>query len=173
LSAGGTSYAIAPLAKPHDRAGFDCGVAKIDNYLTITALQEQKKNLMRVFVATEPESVRVVGFYTLTFIVWTPEQVEGDARHKFVKSGAAMPTIYLPKIGVRQTDAGKGCGRLLMRDAFQRSVAIADHAAISTLTLEAIDEEKAGWYESLGFQRFADGDLRMAISRKTLRQMSR
>ena len=170
---GGDNFAIAPLAKSHDRAGFDCGVVKIDNYLTITALQEQKKNLMRVFVATNPDCPRVIGFYTLTFIVWTPEQVEGEAQHKFIKSGAAMPTIYLPKIGVRLADSGNGCGRQLMRDAFQRSIAIADHAAISTLTLEAIDEEKAGWYESLGFQRFAPGDLRMAISLKTLRQMAR
>jgi GNAT superfamily N-acetyltransferase len=173
LPEGVEAFAIAPLAKPHNRAGFDCGVAKIDNYLTLTALQEQKKNLMRVFVATKPDCDHVVGFYTLTFIVWTPEQVEGDVRDKFVKSGAAMPTIYLPKIGVRQAESGKGCGSLLMRDAFKRSIAIADHAAISTLTLEAIDEEKAGWYESLGFQRFAEGDLRMAISLKTLRQMTR
>lgn len=170
---GGEAFAIAPLAKPHDRGGFVCGVAKIDNYLTLTALQEQKKNLMRVFVATRPDCNQVVGFYTLTFIVWTPEDVEGDVRDKFVKSGAAMPTIYLPKIGVRKSEAGKGCGSHLMQDAFKRSIAIADHAAISTLTLEAIDEEKAGWNESLGFRRFVEGDLRMAISLKTLRQMGR
>ncbi len=163
---------IRPLEKALQREGFNCGVERIDNYLTKTALQEHKKYKMRVFVGTLPESFNIVGFYTLTFIVWALEEAQLDAavKEKFAKTDKPVPAIYLAKLGVDQKHTKKGYGAQLMRDAFNRCIKIAENAAISTLTLQAIDEDKAKWYEKLGFQRFSPGSLDMVISLATLRQ---
>lgn len=166
----GDEIEIRPLDKLHDLAGFECGVERIDNYLTKTAWREHKTHKIRVFAATLPGSQVVVGYYSLTFIVWTDESIGEKVRTKFVSSGAAVPAIYLPKIGVRETHAKTGIGSALVKNAFERSLLIADNAAIGTLTLDAIDPAKAVWYASLGFVPFAEGDLKMVISLNNLRK---
>ncbi len=163
---------ITPLDRSVNRGAFSCGVEKIDNYLKITSLQEHKKYKMRVFVGTKPATFDVVGFYTLTFIVWSLENVDPDVAAKFTRDGP-VPAIYLAKLGVNEADAKQGYGTLLMKDAFNRCLVIAEHAAIPTLTLEAINEEKAKWYEKLGFKRFSPDSLRMVISLATLRQVAK
>ena len=159
-----------PLDKSVNRGAFCCGEDRIDNYLKNTALQEHKKYKMRVFVGTKPTSFDVVGFYTLTFIVWKLDDALPEVVTKF-KTAGPVPAIYLAKLGVNKEDSGQGFGKLLMIDAFKRCVMIAEHAAIPTLTLEAIDEEKAAWYKKLGFVRFSPDSLRMVIPLATLRQV--
>lgn len=166
----GDDIDIRAYDRTHVRDGFACGVERIDNYFDQNAWKEQKAHKIRVFCATLPDSQLVVGYYSLTFVVWTDEGIADALKPKFVKSGLAVPAIYLPKLGVRETHAGKGIGRLLVRDAFQRSLAIADNAAIGTLCLDAIDTEKADWYQGLGFEPFADGDLRMVMPLNVLRK---
>lgn len=89
--------------------------------------------------------------------------------NKFEKLGTG-PSIYLAKLGVTEAAAKQGIGAQLMRDAFNHTLRISEHAGISTLTLEAISEEKAVWYEKLGLIRFEPGDLRMAIPLATIRK---
>jgi predicted N-acetyltransferase YhbS len=162
---------INPLAREHGRGDFSCGVSQIDNFLKNNALKDHKQFKIRVFVATIKGSPVVVGYYTLTFIVWNDENVSSELiKSKLGKSGFATPALYLAKLGVNIANARQGIGAFLMRDAFIRSIAIAEQASIPTLTLEAISEEKALWYEKLGFERFAPGALEMVISLATLRR---
>jgi len=141
----------------------------------MNAWKEHKNYKMRVFVATKDGSADAVGFYTLTFISWIIDDsvsAKVGAKLNSFREGAAVPAIYLAKLGVCESEKKQGFGARLVSDAFQRCVRIADEAHISTLTLEAIHEERAGWYERLGFERFGPGDLRMAISLSVLRGAS-
>lgn len=162
---------IRPLDRQHGLGAFSCGEDRIDNYLRLNAWKEQKAHRMRVFAVTIKGELTVVGYYSLTFIVWNEEVVETErAKSKLTRSGAAIPAIYLAKLGVTDGHKRQGIGEALVRDAFIRSIAIANNAAISTLTLDAISEAKAKWYEKLGFERFAPDDLKMVISLATLRK---
>jgi len=162
---------IKPLDRQHGLRGFSCGEQRIDNYLCVNAWKEHKTYKMRVFAATLPGSLTVVGYYSLTFIVWREDDIVRDGpRGKMQRSGSAIPAIYLAKLGVDKAHARQGIGEQLVRDAFIRSIAIAENAAIATLTLDAISEDKAVWYERLGFERFADEDLKMVIALATLRK---
>jgi hypothetical protein len=163
---------IRPLDKEHVLGAFSCGVLKIDNYLKQTAWKEHKAHKIRVFAATRPGQRTVCGYYSMTFIVWQTDLAAGAAAAKFEKAGI-VPAIYLAKLGVNQDDSSKGIGTSLMMDAFKRGLAIAHHAGIPTLTLEAIDEEKAKWYSKLGMERFQPESLQMVIALSTLRKASK
>jgi GNAT superfamily N-acetyltransferase len=166
----GEALEIRAFDKFHDCNGFQCGVERIDNYLTKTAWREHKAFKIRVFAATKPDEPRVLGYYSLTFIVWTDDGVAESVKPKFVKSGEAVPALYLAKLGVVTDAVRQGIGTSLVRDAFARSLAVAENAGILTLTLDAINEDKARWYGDLGFDRFAEEDLRMVISLHKLRK---
>ena len=64
---------------------------------------------------------------------------------------------------------GKGVGRLLLRDALVRTVAAAEHGGIAFLVLDALDEQRAGFYRALGFVSLPSQPLRMVISTATMR----
>ena len=117
---------------------------------------------MRIFCATFPDSQAVIGYYSLTFIGWEHDKAANVVEMKF-DDLAPLPAIYLPKIGVCEQHARQGIGASLMRDAFNRSLLIAEHAAITTLTLHAVDAEKEAWYASLGFVRFQEDDETLAM----------
>lgn len=82
-----------------------------------------------------------------------------------------IPTIYLAGIGVVEPEARQGIGAALMLDAFEKAAAIADLAGTACMTLDAVDEKRAQWYEKLQFKRFdltADKKIRMFIPLATI-----
>ena len=57
---------FSKLARHHDRAAFDCGVAPVNRYLRGTARQQAEKGLALTFVLLEDEGEgQIIGFYTL------------------------------------------------------------------------------------------------------------
>ncbi len=67
---------IRPLDSNHDRPGFHCGVASLDNYIQKQARQDVKRRVSRVFVATAAEQPNsIVGYYTLSTLSIEPRPV--------------------------------------------------------------------------------------------------
>jgi hypothetical protein len=58
------AFVIDKLAQ-HDRTDFSCGVDELDRYFRQQAGQDSRRLLANCFVAVEPESRVVAGFYTL------------------------------------------------------------------------------------------------------------
>ena len=154
---------IRPLDKQHVLGAFSCGEARIDNWLKTRSWKEQKAGIIRVFCATSADAQDVIGYYSLTFIAWGHDQAGGVVQPKHNAETAPLPTIYLPRVGVCENAAHQGIGTQLITDAFKKCVAIANLAAITTLTLNAIHEARAQWYESLGFVRLVPGDPELAM----------
>jgi len=164
---------IRPLDKQHVVGAFSCGEPRIDNYLAKgTAWREQRRAVIRVYCATVPGSQDVVGYYSLTFIAWDHESAKDVVEPKHAGAATAQPAVYLPKVGVCEASAHQGIGQQLIMHAFEKSIEIADRAAVTTLTLHAIHEERAHWYERLGFVQFEPGDpaWAMGISLAKIRQ---
>ena len=73
-------FAIAPLDKGHDRKQFACGQPDLDDWFHRRAGQDDKRNIARVFVATDDE-FGVVGFYGLSSFTLSIEDLpDGDGR---------------------------------------------------------------------------------------------
>lgn len=62
-----STLVISPLSSDHDRLGFECGDASLNNYLQKLARQDVKRRITRVFVATTAQEPKdILGYYTLS-----------------------------------------------------------------------------------------------------------
>lgn len=135
------------LEKNHERGAFDCGVPALNEYLKQYALQNQKKNAARTYVATRGK--RVVGYYTLAYgsvaCDEAPDQVKaGLARHP-------IPVILLARLAVDQTEKGQGLGAGLLKDALLRTLQAAEIAGLRAMLVHAKDDAAKRFYEKYGF----------------------
>ena len=56
-----------PLDARHDRSGFRCGIAELDDYLVRQASQDVRRRIAAVFVmVAEERPGRIIGYYTLS-----------------------------------------------------------------------------------------------------------
>jgi hypothetical protein len=95
----------APLAKHHDRAGFDCGDVDLNVYLQRYARQNHESGGAKCFVAAPADMLgRVLGFYTLS-----PGSLEYSRTPALVKKGLArydVPIFRLGRLAGRSKDSG-------------------------------------------------------------------
>jgi hypothetical protein len=63
------------LVKYQQGSIFSCGDVRIDNYLKNNSGQDHSKYKLGIFTARLPSELVVIGFYSLTFIVWKNEGI--------------------------------------------------------------------------------------------------
>jgi ribosomal protein S18 acetylase RimI-like enzyme len=160
---------IEPLGDHHLRGNFLCKNQKIENFCRNNIKKQNNSYKIRAFVAIEGDCLDVLGYYYLCLTSYAVGAVDSTSDEKFSRDNA-VPAVYLGMIGVHTKHDRAGIGRLLMRDAFRRTLIIADNAGTYALTLDAVDEDLAKYYENkFDFQRFADGDLEMFLPLGTIR----
>lgn len=174
------SLTVEPLdPKKHDRAAFSSGVARIDNFLKLTAKKHQADDHTRVRVALEPTGA-VVGYYTLSaHSLDFPETADlPKSLTRNAPRHGVIPAAYLSMVGVAASSQGRDLGRFLSADAFQSVLAAANHVAIAALVLDVLDDDgeevadrRQRFYKRLGFQGFPSQPRRMFISLETMRKM--
>lgn len=149
------NVAVAPLNGAHRLDAFACRNPNIQAFCRGDLEQAHEARCVRAFVATHAGDPRIVGFYTLTLSTITHDEVGREAEDRFLHV-EAIPTVYLGTLGVDRRVERRGVGKLLMRDALVRFTQIAEHAGTYALTLDALDDEAATYYESnFDFQRFS------------------
>jgi len=136
------------LTKDHDRNSFDCGVSPLNDYLKKYALQNQRKDAARTYVATRGN--RIVGYYTLAYgsvsLEEVPQRVKsGPPRHP-------IPVILLARLAVNSTEQGSGLGVALLKDALRRTIQAAEIAGLRAMLVHAKDDSAKRFYEKFGFE---------------------
>ncbi len=72
---------VTPLDDRHDRAGFTCGAASLDEYIRTRAGQDVRRKANAVFVLSErDEPTRILGYYTLCAMALSQGDVPEAAR---------------------------------------------------------------------------------------------
>jgi GNAT superfamily N-acetyltransferase len=139
---------LVPLTRRHSRSAFDCGVPALNEYLKQYALQNQRKNAARTYVATRGS--RVVGYYTLAYgSVSLAEAPQG------VRAGLAkypIPVILLARLAVDVSERGRGLGAGLLKDALLRTLQAAEIAGLRAMLVHAKDDEARAFYQKSGFE---------------------
>ena len=174
----GTRVLIEPLDPgKHDRAGFSCGIARLDNYLKYTARKHHAGDFARVWVATRSEQNEIAGFYALNAHSLHGDQLPVDLTRNAPPHGG-IPAIYLSMIAVNRRDQGQGIGRFLLADALKRSAGAADQIGLKTVVLDVIDDggskitaKRLAFYASMGFQMLPGYPARMFIGIETVRRI--
>lgn len=150
------------IAKSHDRQGFDCGDAAMNDFLRRYARQSHEQNASKTFCAIDAETPdRVLGFYTLA-----PAAVAHGAVPATMTRGLAqhdVPGFRLARIAVNRSVAGHGLGGQLLAAAALRCLRVANEAGGVLLIIDAKGERAAQWYASYGAEPLRDSPLTLVM----------
>lgn len=160
-----TEFICEPLGKHHDRKGFDCGLAILNQYLAKSANQDVKRKAAAVFVLSAraaPE--RVIGYYTLC-----ATSIElSSLPPNLVKKLARYPEVPAILIGRLARDVSHpGVGSLLISDALTRCVRVANEIAASVIVVDSKGEAATRFYEKFGFLSLPNLPNRMFLPMQT------
>jgi ribosomal protein S18 acetylase RimI-like enzyme len=159
---------IEPLGRQHDRAAFDSGHPRVNNFIRMTAKKHAAQDLAVVRVAVVAGTTTVAGYHSLS-----AHSLSGDGLPaEIAPGGRPFPGIgafYLGFLGVHKDLQGRGIGRLLQRDAMRQTVAASAFGGIAFLVLDAIDEQRADFFRRLGFRSLPSQPLRLVIPTEVMR----
>ena len=157
-------YVIEPFDPArHDRAGFSCGVAAVDNYFKKTANKLAESGNVRLFVMVSADQA-LIGFYAIN-----AHAVEGHG---------SIPAAFIAMIGRDVRFSGAGFGADLLVDALRRIAQAADSLGIAIALLDVLDcgdphrtARRQVLYESYGFQPLSSNPNRLFLPLKAIREL--
>lgn len=158
-------FITIPFDKAVDRAVFDCGKhLALNEYVAKLAGQHEKKNVSRTFMLLDGHRT-LQAYYTLA-----STSIDLSDLNELQRRGLPrypLPAILLSRLAVDKIHQGQGLGKRLLKDVFYRVYAMAEHAGIALLIVDAKDLHAADFYKRLGFVPSPSNPLRMAILTNT------
>lgn len=158
---------IVAFDRRFDRTEFSCGKESLDAWLKQYAGQSERRDTTRTFLAIDPESDRVVGYYATTAIeldLNAEAAAFGVGRRRY-----PMPAVLIARLAVDSRWQGRGVGKNLLVDALQRIFEASAAVGFEVVVVHAIDADASTFYRRYGFNAFADDELRLFMTTKTLR----
>lgn len=157
-----------PIRDGHQTALFDCGKPQLNDFLRLHALDKQNAMLSRTYVVAS--RLRVVGYYTLTFV-----SVRQEESPKKLGRGmpSTIPAVLMARFAVDLSVQGAGLGRSLFVDAIRRTWAVMESGAapVRLFVVDAKDEEAKRFYEKFDMIPSTVNPLRLFLSYKTVRDL--
>ena len=158
----------------HDRAGFSCGVERLDNFLKLTAKRQQTEDMTRVHVILADGDPAILGYHAINLGMM--EVTELARRPRGAPAHGELPVLFLGQVAVSQSVQGQGLGSILMHHVFEKACRISDAAGCFALVLDVMDDggeaafaRRCAWYREFGFQDFASRAGRMFMTMKQVR----
>lgn len=153
-----------PLTSDHMTAGFDCGVASLNQWLERRAAANQASGASRTFVACEDD--KVVGYYALASSAVVPAAAPGRFRRNMPDP---VPVVVLGRLAVATSHHGQGLGRALFQDAALRIIHAADVIGIRGLVVHALSEDARNFYLRLGLDESPLDPMTLMVTLSDLR----
>ena len=153
------------LNQDHDASGFESDSDPLNRFVKEDALQFHEKGICRVYIANEPGSRRVVGYYTLSC---------GSVNKEFFSTtqskslrGHHAPVVLLGKLAVCNSSKGKVLGTDLLVHALKNVIAISKSIGVYAVEVTAKDGKK-GFYERYQCSPLTDDPNHLFLSAKKL-----
>lgn len=146
-----TDIEIVPLTESHDISAFRCGEPSLDEWLRKYALANQSVHSSRTFVLTEPGSVQVLGYYSLTVASIQRAEVTKGARSG-LPPAYDVPAVLMARLARDEKRRFDGVGQLMLADAVLRTLRMSQDAGIRLLAVHALNEKARQWYLANDFQ---------------------
>jgi hypothetical protein len=154
------------LSQSHDREGFTCGVAALDNYLQRQGSQDMRRHVAAVFVmVSQDQPQTILGYYTLASYAVDTSGLPDETAKKLPR----YPTTPATLIGrlARAIDQ-PGMGSLLLADALGRILANTREVASALVVVDAKDESAESFYQKHGFIPFGGFARKLFLPIKTI-----
>lgn len=142
----------------------------LDHYLHFQAGQDVRKKLSACFIAAEPGSSLIQGYYTLSSYGLPLEGIPEHQKKKLPKSSSSIPVTLLGRLAVDQKFQGQGLGRLLLMDALHRSYTASEIIGSFAVVVDPLDKEAEIFYAKYGFIRLPDSG-KMLIAMPTISKL--
>lgn len=152
-----------PVSRAHDRKGFDCGQAELNDYLARYARQAHESGAAKTYVAVDAEDgVTVLGYYTLS-----PAQVEFSLVPALARpaGGGRHPVggFRLARLAVGKAFQGQGFGGQLLVAAAERCIKVSAQVGGTMLLIDAKDRRLADWYKTYGALELPNAPLSLVL----------
>jgi predicted N-acetyltransferase YhbS len=141
-------HAPQPLTADHQLNTFNCGETSLDEWLKRRALLNQSNGASRTFVVVD-ESQLVMGYYALAAGAVHHQDATRSIRQNMPDP---IPVMVLARLAVDIRTQGMQLGAGLLRDAVDRSLAVAKNTGVRALLVHAIHERAKEFYLYFGFQ---------------------
>ena len=137
-----------PLTSVHLLDKFNCGEPVLDEWLKRRALLNQSNGASRTFVVVD-ESQLVMGYYALAAGAVHHQDATRSIRQNMPDP---IPVMVLARLAVDIRTQGMQLGAGLLRDAVDRSLAVAKNTGVRALLVHAIHDRAKEFYLYFGFQ---------------------
>ena len=152
-----------PIAKNHDRQGFDCGQAELNAFLRDHARQSHERGAAKTFLAIDDGDGKTVhGYYSLS-----PASIEYARTPAIVRRGLGpydIGAFRLGRLAVSNALHGQGLGGQLLLAAGRRCLRVAQEVGGTALLIDAKNDQVAAWYVSYGALALLDAPLTLLLS---------
>jgi len=158
-----------PLAKLHDRDGFDCGSEPLNLFLKRTARQHASRGISRTFVLVDeaaPEPKPILGFFALNLC---RIQLEALPPHEAKKLPRGVAGVRLGRLAVSKHYHGHGLGKILLVAAMKKFLEISSMAGGIGLFVDAKDQKAKAFYMHFGFVSLPSSELELFLPVATIR----
>ena len=137
--------------KLHDRSGFSCGIAALDDYLHQRAGQHQRDGIATTHVLTDDaQPVRILGFCALSAAqLHLSELQPADLKRM---PAYPVPAMRMGRLAVSASEQGKGYGQLLLGHVVNLALSVRQTMGVRVLIVDAKDAQAAAFYERYGFR---------------------
>jgi predicted N-acetyltransferase YhbS len=156
-------HAPQPLTADHQVDAFKCGETSLEEWLKRRALLNQTNGASRTFVVVD-ESQSVMGYYALAAGAVHHQDATRSIRQNMPDP---LPVMVLARLAVDMRAQGMKLGAGLLRDAVERSLAVAQNAGVRALLVHALHERAKGFYMHYGFQASAVHPLTLMLRLKS------
>jgi GNAT superfamily N-acetyltransferase len=160
---------IQRLARRHERAGFNCGMTSLNEWLLLRASQFDRKDLARTYVATQTGQTAVLGYYAISTHRVVFESLPQSESRGLPRLD--VPVLLLGRLAVDVSVQGAGLGGLLIVDALRRAVHIADQVGLRAIEVDAIDDRAKQFYLKHGFRELLDDPRHLFLPMHEVRKL--
>ncbi len=151
----GLAFLIEPLGSAHERRGFSCGEATLDEYLQRFARQHMASNISRTYVASQ--SPAILGYYSLAMAAIQKGQLPLRYQGRF--PNFPLPVARLARLAVDKKHQRQGLGELLLADALCRCSRLAQEIGTVGVMVDAKNERAKAYYQRFEFESLPDHPL--------------
>ena len=149
-----------------DLHAFNSEAPRLDAWFKQFALSDQRANASVTYALARGQ--KVVGFYTLAPSAIYPGQTTRRFRAGLPRA-RPVPVILLARLGVDNSEQGRGLGGDLLADALTRCAAAAYEIGGRAVLVHTKNEASAGFYIRYGFRPLAENPEHMYLLMKDLR----
>lgn len=142
---------------------FDSGIKELNDYFVNYALFNDINNIGKTFILYDDNNL--IGFYTLSNASISINEIPDTYKSKLPKY--PIPCIRIARLAIDKKYQNKGYGRLLLKDAFIKTLAISKKSGLCFVVVDSKPSSK-NYYKKFGFTSSKNKELTLLLPIKTL-----